>query len=368
MKAKSLYLHVPFCERKCPYCAFSSAQVREGDEEKYLAAVAREAAARAASADVLDTLYIGGGTPTALSAPAWGRLIEILENSFSLSGDAEVTVEANPNSLSASHLGLWREWRVTRVSIGVQSTDDAELAFLGRLHTARQAADAVAAALAAGFAVSLDLIFGLPGAHLRNWARTLRDAARLSPDHISIYQLTVEPGTPFDERGFSLPEGYAEYRYAQWYLAKKGYEQYEIASFARPGQKSRHNAVYWADDAYLGIGPGAWGCLDGVRYRNAPSLDEYARLVGEQGRAVIFEERLEGEAAARQAAVLALRTSAGIDMEKFTPRYGAEHAEKIFRDLKRFPSDLVLRDDVAQKIRLTAKGMRVANAIWSEIV
>lgn len=363
-----VYIHVPFCEKKCPYCSFSSAPIQAGraDENLYLDALALETSVAARSAPSLDTLYIGGGTPTTLSLGAWNKLIQLLEASFEFSKRAEVTVEANPNSLTAEQMRLWKSWRVNRVSIGVQSTDDAELEFLGRLHNARQAADSVTAAKAAGFSVSVDLMFGLPGATLRNWARTLRDAVSLSPSHISIYQLSIEPGTPFAGRGFELSDGYAEYRYAQWFLPQKGYRQYEIASFAREDRESRHNLNYWFDGNYLGLGPAAWGSLEGRRYRNAPSIDEYVRLMRELRTASVFEERLEGEAAARQAAVLALRTAYGIDVEKFTQRHGDENTKKIISTLNAFPPELVYRDK--KTLRLTAKGMRVANVIWGEIV
>jgi oxygen-independent coproporphyrinogen-3 oxidase len=266
----------------------------------------------------------------------------------------------------SEHLMIWRDWRVTRVSVGVQSFDDAELKFLGRLHGARAAADAVAACRAAGFAVSLDLMFGLPGADLRVWTRTLRDAVLLRPSHISIYQLTAEPGTPFAMSNPALPDGYGQYRYAQWYLPKKKYFQYEIASFAKPGFESRHNLNYWADGDYIGLGPAAWGYENGARHRNAPMLADYARLTAQSGGASVFEERVEGERAARQAAVLALRVSRGIDWGTFSERYGVIFASAIRKDLEKFPDNLISSDE--KKSSLTPKGMRLGNAIWSEIV
>lgn len=365
----SVYLHVPFCIRKCPYCAFSSASLRPGDEEKYLRAATAAIVARSRRENVVETLYIGGGTPSALSADAWRVLCETLESAFFWADDAEVTVEANPGSLTAAHLRIWKAWRVTRLSIGVQSFDDAELALLGRVHCAAQAADAVSACRAAGFQVSLDLMFGLPGGTLRNWARTLGEALYLKPDHLSIYQLSIEPGTPFAARypdGQGLSDGYAPYRFAQWYLPRKGYAQYEVASFARAGRESRHNLRYWADGDYIGIGPAAWGYEDGRRYRNAPSLDAYAARVEAGEDTSVYEETLTGEAAARQAAVLALRTRDGIDWPRFASRYGAHIAEAIRAQLEQFPASLVTAD--SRGARLTPAGLRVANRIWSEII
>lgn len=361
-----VYLHVPFCEKKCDYCAFPSRPMRAGDEEIFLESIERELALRGRRARGIDSLYIGGGTPSKLSSGAWLRMLNLLENSFIWADDVEVTVEANPSSLTSEKLMIWRDWRVTRISIGVQSFDDAELKLLGRLHDAITAADAVVACQTAGFSVSVDLMFGLPFGNLHNWARTLHGALSLRPSHISIYQLSIEPDTPFAGRGFDLPDGYDQYRYAQWYLPKKSFSQYEVASFARPGFESRHNSNYWADGEYIGIGPAAWGYENGTRYRNAPTLDEYAKRISRSASAVVFEERLEGERAARQAAVLSLRTMHGIDWKKFEARYGKIFADTIRDDLEKFPADLV--SSTEKNSRLTAKGMRLGNSIWSEIV
>jgi oxygen-independent coproporphyrinogen-3 oxidase len=356
---------VPFCEAKCVYCAFASAIKSPGDEELYLASLEREAALRSEEAGTLDTVYIGGGTPTALSERAWERLTETLERHFDFANDAEFTVEANPNSLTRDHIGIWRNYRVNRVSIGVQSLTDSRLAYLGRIHTAMQAQSAVARSLDAGFSVSADMMFGLPDETIRDWGRDLKSAVALGTRHISIYQLTMEPGTPLAARDTALPDGYAQYRYAQWRLPRHGLAQYEVASFARAGYESRHNLNYWSDGEYLGLGPSAWSYVGGARSKNAPTLAEYARML-ESGSPEIYSERLEGEAAARQAAVLALRTAGGVDREKFADRYGEEHARAIMRDIAGFPGDLVDMD--AKSVRLTAKGLRVGNAIWNEIV
>ncbi len=195
----SLYIHVPFCERKCNYCAFESAVPKEGERELWLAMLEREFALRlfAEKRPRLATCYFGGGTPTTLTGPQWLKLIELVDRYFDFAPAAEVTVEANPNSLAAEHLLAWRDWRVTRVSLGVQSFDDAELSLMGRLHSSRQAYGAISAALAAGFSVSADFIFGLPHQSFANWGRTLREAARCGLSHISLYQLYLEVGTPW---------------------------------------------------------------------------------------------------------------------------------------------------------------------------
>jgi oxygen-independent coproporphyrinogen-3 oxidase len=255
---------------------------------------------------------------------------------------------------------------VTRVSLGVQSFDDAELKFLGRVHSSIQAVEAVKICVSFGFDVSVDLMFGLPGQTLRGWSENLRRAASLTVGHISIYQLTIEPGTPLAARNLSLPDGYRPYRYAQWRLPRDGYEQYEVASFSRPGYESRHNLNYWADGGYIGLGPAAWSYIGGARSQNAPTLGEYSRMAGENGNAAIYSETLSPGPAARQAAILALRTRYGIDWISFEQKHGKVLKEEIEKILKVFPDSLVTMDK--GRARFTPSGLRVANKIWEELV
>ncbi|MEG1799646.1 MAG: coproporphyrinogen dehydrogenase, partial [Synergistaceae bacterium] len=188
------------------------------------------------------------------------------DSHFIFEDGCEFTVEANPNSISAEHLALWRDWRVSRVSLGVQSFDDAELEMMGRLHSGMQAYGAMSAAMASGFSVSVDLMFGLPYQTFQGWYRNLKDAARSGVHHISLYQLSIERGTPWENlKQENLSDGYWPYRWAQWYFPKKGFIQYEISNFAKPGHESKHNLNYWNEGEYLGVGPGASGCLAGWR-------------------------------------------------------------------------------------------------------
>lgn len=370
MTPSSLYIHVPFCKRKCNYCAFESAPP-EGDRDiwLWLEKLSDELKMRCSGMGMvhLDTCYIGGGTPTLLKTPHWKLLIRLLENYFAFGPNTEVTVEANPNSLRADQLAEWRDWRVTRVSIGVQSFDDDELKMMGRLHTARQAHDAMSAALAAGFAVSADFIFGLPGQTFQNWGRTLREAARCGLHHISLYQLSIEPGTPWaDIPQETLCDGYAAYRFAQWYLPKKGYRQYEVANFARPECESRHNINYWREGSYLGIGPGAAGYIEGVRYKNFGALHRWADALSQDALPVESSEKLEGSRRAAEAAMLALRMTEGIDLSVYEREYGKEAAAALAEKMNRFSPELYKTE--AGRLSLTPKGMRVANRIWEELL
>lgn len=365
----SLYLHVPFCERKCPYCAFESEVPSYGDVDNWLDLTERELKwwYKRLGRPTLKTCYFGGGTPTVLNGPQWLCLTQLIDKYFEFEPDAELTIEANPNSLKAEHLLLWQDWRVTRVSIGVQSFDDAELEQLGRLHSALQAYQAISASLASGFSVSADFMFGLPDQTFHNWARTLRDAVKTGIQHISLYQLSLEQGTQWETMPAErLSDGYVPYRWAQWYLSQKGYTQYEVANFSKPGHESRHNINYWLEGEYLGIGPGASGYLSGWRYKNTCGLRNYSELLLNGKSAISSGERLTPSASAKEAAVLALRMTKGIDIADYIEKYGAISKDNVCLGLKNFPEDLYLI--TKDRISLTRKGMRIANMIWSELV
>ena len=368
MPVKALYIHVPFCERKCNYCAFVSSVPKSGERALYLEALSAELSMRAEICRTpLETCYIGGGTPTMLDPQQWRALAAVIEKNFIFAAGAEVTVEANPNSMSRKHLEVWKEWRVTRVSIGVQSFNDAELSQMGRVHCADEARRAVSCALSFGFDVNADLIFGLPGQSFRSWGKTLREAACSGLSHISLYQLTPEEGTPWGQLSpEELGDGYAPYRWAQWYLPKKGYAQYEIANFARPGHESRHNINYWRNGEYIGAGPAAAGYISGRRRKNICSLADYAECIKNGALPEAESETLAPEKRAREAAVLALRMSRGICAEDFIKEHGAENYRAITETIEKFPHALYEKD--ACGIRLTKKGMRVANMIWSDII
>ncbi|MDR3231273.1 MAG: radical SAM family heme chaperone HemW [Synergistaceae bacterium] len=377
MSLFSLYLHVPFCLSKCGYCSFHSQALGGNPDssiEAWLTGVSREAGYIGriwGGRPPLRTVFVGGGTPTVLPPSAWRRLLRLLENAFDLSEIQEATVEANPCSLTEEHLTLWRDSFVTRVSLGVQSLQDDELLWMGRRHDARTALRAIERTLACGFDTSADLIFGVASQTLRGWHDTLRRVVASGVGHISTYQLTLEAHTPLaeklDREKSELPEGYSFYRFAQWYLPRRGLAQYEIASFARPGGECRHNLAYWRRENVLALGPAAWGYLrdDGFRYHNVFTPEEYASLT-ETGLPIAGAERFEGRAAGAEAAILALRTKWGIDAAEFTNRFGRGLWEEIRAILEGIPRRLVRIDD--DGARLTPGGMRVGNAIWVELL
>lgn len=367
--AISLYVHIPFCRSKCPYCAFYSFPPAVGDIPSFLQALEKEIALLGREGDLprIRTAYIGGGTPSLLSVPDWRRLIRILERAFTFIPGAEVTVEANPASLTGGHLSLWKDWRVTRVSLGVQSLQDKDLLAAGRAHDRRLALDSMTRISGTDLSLSVDLLFGLPGQHFRGWGETLREILSEGVDHVSIYQLTLEEGTPWGERPPNdLAEGYPFYRWAQYYLEKKGLLQYEIASFARPGRWCRHNVSYWRGGEFIGLGPSAWGYRKYQRTRNIPDLPEYCSMVARGKSPVCYSERLEGDRLASESAILALRTRWGIRLQDLRRDWGDDLPERMAAALKELPRDLFRRSP--GRIALSRRGMRVGNSIWERLV
>ncbi len=366
----SLYVHVPFCLRKCPYCAFPSAPMADAQEgERYLALLEQEISfwhRRWRRLPTLDTIYVGGGTPTVLSPTLWARLTALLDGLFPRIPGAEVTVEANPGTLEREHLELWRRWGVTRVSVGVQSLDDEALATLGRVHSSDQAREALALCVKEGFATSADLMFGLPHQTMTQWHRHLKAVVELGVKHLSVYQLTLEPDTPWGAcPPEGLGEGYPFYRFAQWYLPRKGLDQYEVASFSLPGHRPRHNFAYWKHLPVLGLGPGACSYVQGWRFRQEMTLKDHGQRIKSEGSPVAEEERLPHPRRWREFALLALRTGQGVNLRAFRRTFGPEAFARMARDVATFfPDILTVR---AGHILLTPRGWRVANRVWGAL-
>lgn len=368
----SVYVHIPFCLRKCPYCSFYSMPVEEHDRDRYLALAEREIRrfGELLPRDncAVSTVYVGGGTPTLLSPGEWDVLFGLLKGFLSFFPSAEITAEANPESFSEGHTEVWKKWGVARVSLGVQSFSDADLHWLDRPHDADRARWALKKAVAAGFSVSADLMFGLRGQNLRVWKSSVSEAIGLGVHHISLYQLSIDEGCRWSMNPpEDLPDGYPMYRWSQWYLPQKGFDQYEIASFAKPGHHCRHNLSYWTNAPVLAIGAGAWGYLGNIRYRNGGTIKEYGEAVEKYGCGAVATESLEPEKAFREAAVLLLRTKWGISFRDYSAQYGEEALRSVILTLRNeAPQDCI--DFRGDSLALTRKGMRVANSIWSLII
>ena len=364
--ALGLYIHIPFCKAKCAYCDFYSLAHSEEKMDAYVAALLRhleEVAPRAAGMQV-DTVYFGGGTPSYLGAARLCRILQTVLRRYDVARDAEITLEANPDSA-----GDWKELRklrragFNRLSLGVQSTDDALLRRIGRVHTYEQVQQAVMAARKAKFTnLSLDLIYGLPGQTMEGWQRTLADAVALGPEHLSCYGLKLEEGTPLwqQRQALTLPDDDAQaemYLYTVAALSEAGYGQYEISNFARAGRESRHNLKYWRMQEYAGFGPGAHSDFGGVRYGYVRDLDAYIA-----GRLVLAEAETDGTLARDfEYVMLSLRTAEGIDRRTFENRYRQrfEAMERLFVQYEQ--AGLAQRTEGGW--RLTPRGFLVSNSI-----
>ena len=370
VKPLGLYIHIPFCKSKCIYCDFYSLPRAEDRMDRYVSALCRQLAeiAQRTTAHTVDSVYLGGGTPSYLGEKRLRRILKTVKKHYHLSRDAEITLEANPDSA-----GDWRALRslrragMNRLSLGVQSADDGLLRTLGRPHTFAQAEEAAAAARRARIRnLSLDLIYGLPGQDLSGWKDTLERAAALEPEHLSCYGLKVEEGTPLwdMQEKMDLPDDDAQADMYLWTverLGALGYEQYEISNFARPGRASRHNMKYWTLCEYAGFGPGAHSDLGDVRYAYLRSLDTYCAGV-EAGVSVLeSSEHIPSRERDIEYVMLGLRLTQGISRQEFENRYRLPFAP-IQSVLERFRATghAAL---AGERWRLTPEGFLVSNQI-----
>ena len=365
----SLYVHAPFCRSKCPYCAFYSFAPRSGQMERWLACLAAELEtikSGLGEGESFSTVYIGGGPPSYLPLALWRKLLGAL-GKVPREPACEFTVEANPESVDEEKLALWKDFGVTRVSVGVQSLDDRELKTMARPHDSAQALRILELCMKKGFRVSADLIFGLPRQTLRRWHESMSKLVAEGVTHLSVYQLMIEDGSFWGRcRPSGLPDGYPMYRWAQYYLPRQGLKQYEIASFAVPGFESRHNRAYWKRSDVYAAGPAAWGFLGGVRFANCRSLARWAERIENGQSPVEFREKLSAAQEASEAAILALRTSEGIHFEEFAARYGKRWLDAITKRLRALPeADFVWSGN---GVALSPRGMRVGNSIWTELM
>jgi oxygen-independent coproporphyrinogen-3 oxidase len=379
-----VYLHVPFCERLCPYCDFPvvAGALGRDAEQRYVAALLAELAARRGdfAGRALATIYLGGGTPSLLSPQSVRALLDAVRAAFA--GDpAEVTLEINPSTLERERLPGFRAAGVDRVSIGIQSFDDTTLRRLGRAHRAREGELTLAACRAAGFTrLSLDLIAAAPGQDLAAFDRELDAAIRAAPEHVSVYELTLEAGTPFaraaergqldtaDEESAARMLERAEER-----LVAAGYRRYEISSYAWPGREALHNQRYWQRRPVLGLGMGAVSNdpptairPHGVRRTNPRTLDAYLMVAAGAQRAEV--EELDPRIARGEAVFLALRTSAGLDADRFAAEFGAPPRAFFADAIGALRAQGLLEETDTGRLRLTPRGRMLSDSVFEHFV
>jgi oxygen-independent coproporphyrinogen-3 oxidase len=376
--AFGVYVHWPFCLSKCPYCDFNS-HVRHApiDEERFSRAFAREietTAARTPGRQV-SSIFLGGGTPSLMRPQTVGSILDAIGKHWRVAPDVEVTLEANPTSVEATRFRGYRTAGVNRVSLGVQALDDASLKALGRLHTAREALDAVAIARTAFDRYSFDLIYARPDQTPQMWADELKLAIAEAAEHLSLYQLTIEPETPFfglhAAGKLKTPDeatARALYDVTQEVCARHGLPSYEISNHARAGAECKHNLVYWRGEEYAGIGPGAHGRLDldGVRHAIATEKRPEAWLmrVEANGHGVITDDRLNSEERADEFLLMGLRLAEGIDPERYAELSGRALDPRRITLLREQGAIVV---DANGRLRVTKSGFPVLDAVVADL-
>jgi putative oxygen-independent coproporphyrinogen III oxidase len=383
--AFSLYLHIPYCQSKCPYCDFNSHAVASWPEDDYVRALAAELERRAREAPWagrrLKTIFFGGGTPSLFRPESIAALLAAADRNFGLERDAEVTLEANPGTVDAARLGGMRAAGINRISFGAQSFNEARLKFLGRIHGAAETREAVRLAHRAGFErLNLDLIFAIPGQSVEETLEDIAEAAALGPDHISAYNLTFEEGTAFFtelKRGRIRPvdpdqqaDFYAAVRAE---LPRRGYRMYEISNYAPPGHEARHNLSYWRLESYLGLGAGAHSFArdasggGGRRWWNERMPARYLELALKDGVAEAGGETVEGAAARGEFVFLNLRLRDGFAPADFAARFG-ESFDRVFgaRAARLFEGGLLVRG--GGRIYLSERGLELADSVFAEFI
>ena len=369
-----LYVHIPFCAAICNYCNFNRGLFDAGLKERYVAALLAEIR-RAADGSPADTVFFGGGTPSLLAPSEVATIIDVCRQSWALSSDAEITLEANPESVTPERLDGFRAAGVNRLSYGVQSFRDDELGRLSRLHSAAGAVDVFVMARAAGFDnISLDLMMWLPQQTVAHWLESVDGLIAVGPDHASMYMLEIYPNAPLRDamarRWWSVaPDDDA----AEMYLSgldrmdKAGYIQYEVSNVARPGRQSRHNLKYWTDGEWLGFGSGAHSTRAGTRWKNVSATEEYISAVAAGGPVATERRPLSAEERLEEALFTGLRLSVGLDLPAVRKRYDVDIWQKYGEELQPFVDQGVLLYD-GRSLRLPRAGMLLANEIMAVFI
>jgi oxygen-independent coproporphyrinogen-3 oxidase len=371
-----LYVHIPFCSAICNYCNFNRGLFDAGLKARYVEALIAEIdAAGARTHATADTIFLGGGTPSLLEPAEVARIIRACEASFDIPADREVTIEANPETVTTDRLGAFRAAGVNRVSFGVQSFREDELRRLSRVHSVDRARAAISEARAAGFGnVSLDLMMWLPQQRLADWLESVDQAIAVAPEHLSLYLLEVYPNAPLrDEmaraRWSQAPDEDAEAMYltAMERLEAAGYEQYEISNVAKPGRRSRHNLKYWMDGEWIGFGCGAHSTRGGRRWKNVSATEDYVRRIARGDETAVDIRRMSADERLGDALFTALRLNDGVDLAAVASRYAVDVWQRYGGELERFIDAGCLEYD-GVRLRLTRRGMLLAHEVMAVFV
>ncbi len=365
---KGLYIHIPFCVRKCEYCDFVSFPGMERERDAYISALISEM--ELYRGESLDTVFIGGGTPTALTAEQLSRLLLAVHDNFDIASGAEITVEANPGTVTDEKISALLAGGVDRVSVGVQSFNDNELKAIGRIHDAETAKETVEKLYAAGFEnISLDLMASLPYQTMDSFKHSLEAAVALPIKHISVYSLIIEEGTPIERKYkdgvYKLPDEDTDrelYHFTAEFLRRRGFERYEISNYAMPGYESRHNLKYWTYAEYLGIGLAAHSYLDGMRRYNTSDIKKYLSGSFGEDETILTDDDKRGEYM-----MLGLRKTEGVSAAAFKKLFGIGLYDSYKAAIDKFTRAGALEFSDGF-LRLTERGLDIANTVMCEFI
>lgn len=386
MQPTGLYIHFPFCIKKCNYCDFLSFPMNDMKNPQdllssYIESLKNEIIYRSQffKDTPITSIFFGGGTPSLMSAKHFEEIMDILHRYYHIEATAEITSEANPGTLSAEKLSAMRKSGINRLSIGLQSTNDCELKCLGRIHTWQQFLDNYENARAVGFEnINIDLMSALPNQSVESYTETLDQVMALKPEHISAYSLIIEEGTPFfdAEDSLHLPSEDDErkmYALTKEVLAKNGYQQYEISNYAHPGYECRHNIIYWTRGNYLGLGLGASSLIDNLRFSNERDLQTYMNLwtssddTAEFLKGTAVHEKLDVSAQMEEFMFLGLRMTNGISVTEFETYFNCPISKPYGAVIDKHLKDGTLKQ-VADRLLLTQKGLDVSNYVMSDFI
>ncbi len=378
-KELELYIHIPFCIRKCAYCDFLSGPADDETISHYLGALKKEILSQKELAKdySVTSIFFGGGTPSVLTGTQMRRLMDTLRRCFAIAEDAEISLEANPGTVTKRKLKAYRNAGIGRISFGLQSTNDSELKVLGRIHTYQEFLQSFALARECGFEnINVDLISAVPNQTVASWEESVRKIVALAPEHISAYSLIIEEGTPFFEK---YGEGAAEeallpseederlmYQRTEEILEAAGYHRYEISNYAKPGKECRHNLGYWERKEYLGLGLGASSLIRNARFKNCDDLQLYIAHSDDVLQIREIEGALSAQEQMEEYIFLGMRKMEGISLEGFRETFGVPLMECYGENIRRMHSaGLVTMDE---RLRLTKKGIDISNYVFAEIL
>lgn len=367
-----LYVHIPFCVRKCQYCDFLSGPSDEETKDRYIEALLKEIRAAEHTEDYeIVSVFIGGGTPSALKAEAIASIMRTLQEQFFFCEDAEVTIEANPGTVDLEKLTIYRNVGINRLSLGLQSTDAEELKLLGRIHSYEEFLKSYEWAREAGFSnINIDLMFAIPSQTGEAWRQHLYQVAELNPEHISAYSLIIEEGTPFAEQNLDLPDEDTEYQMYEdtaEILERYGYRQYEISNYAKQGYMCRHNAGYWQRREYLGFGLGASSLYGGMRFSNTHQMQEYLKESRNPDQIRKDVTVLSRNEQIEEFMFLGLRMTEGISEKKFEENFDVRLMD-VYGDILQKYEETGFMEHIETKWRLTRKGIHVSNHLLADFL